>query len=468
MKLYKPINDNKEYIFGKLDNGIEVLNIYDNNSRITKLVLTVSAGFNNDPVEFPGVAHFLEHMLFMGTLQNSNPDFFLSNLNLYGGTSNAITSDEFTSYFFEVHSKHFNMLVEIFSHFFISPLFDANMIVKEINAVNSEHEKNRTSDLWRLNMLLRSLATTGHVYNRFGGGNNTTLSENMRYELIKFFDKYYVAANIKIIVSSNIKTKKVFERINECFKNIPYGMENRIDLANHVWTLPFNYEKELRLDDFNKVVKVVPIEDVQTLNLFWQFPNMSRYFLYKPLDYIAVMIENEAPNSLYTQLKQLNLVVNIDVIKYDENQDVTFLYMFVHLTDYGYSNIPFVISSIFSYIRLIQARGIDQIKYHEISLMKKINFDYDFNLDSDESLVDLSYNLFKYPKKYILNADYVNHAFHDDTYAIISNCLDLMRPFNTIVFICSKNYINETTYIEKWYGTQYEETKLLKQSSHDI
>jgi len=43
--------------------------------------------------------------------------------------------------------------------------------------VNSEHEKNLPSDLWRIKQVNRHLAKPDHAYSKFGSGNKTTLSE---------------------------------------------------------------------------------------------------------------------------------------------------------------------------------------------------------------------------------------------------------------------------------------------------
>jgi len=58
-----------------------------------------------------------------------------------------------------------------FSRFFSEPLFTASSAEKEINAINSEHEKNKADDNWRLKQLKRSLSVPNHPFNMFGTGN---------------------------------------------------------------------------------------------------------------------------------------------------------------------------------------------------------------------------------------------------------------------------------------------------------
>ena len=83
-----------------------------------------------------------------------------------------MTSDEFTSYYFSMHSHpNYHQVLDHFSRFFIDPLLDANMINKEINAVHSEYEKNLVIDSWRFLELIRKMAYPNHCFHSFTIGN---------------------------------------------------------------------------------------------------------------------------------------------------------------------------------------------------------------------------------------------------------------------------------------------------------
>lgn len=51
----------------QLENGLKVLLVHDPESEIASAALDVKAGSWNEPNEFPGLAHFCEHMLFIGS-----------------------------------------------------------------------------------------------------------------------------------------------------------------------------------------------------------------------------------------------------------------------------------------------------------------------------------------------------------------------------------------------------------------
>jgi len=59
-------------------------------------------------VELPGLAHFLEHMLFMGTEKYPEENDYSKFLAENGGSSNAYTSSDHTNYYFDVSPKELN------------------------------------------------------------------------------------------------------------------------------------------------------------------------------------------------------------------------------------------------------------------------------------------------------------------------------------------------------------------------
>ena len=70
-KLEQSPHDKNAYDLFKLTNGITCLLIDDRNSGkeagMCSCAIAVNAGSFNDPPNRPGLAHFLEHMIFMGS-----------------------------------------------------------------------------------------------------------------------------------------------------------------------------------------------------------------------------------------------------------------------------------------------------------------------------------------------------------------------------------------------------------------
>ena len=64
IEIVKPKVDKRSYKYFKLENGIRCLLIHDPEGDMSAASLDVKVGAALDPKEYPGTAHFLEHMLF--------------------------------------------------------------------------------------------------------------------------------------------------------------------------------------------------------------------------------------------------------------------------------------------------------------------------------------------------------------------------------------------------------------------
>lgn len=125
-------------------------------------------------------------------------------LNKNAGMYNAYTDLLETNYFFSSSNEGYEGGIERFAQFFIKPLFTESCTDRELNAVNSEHEKNINDDMWREFQLSRFLSKKDHPYNKFGTGNLKSLKhEGIRDDLIKFYNTYYSANLMCLVLESN-------------------------------------------------------------------------------------------------------------------------------------------------------------------------------------------------------------------------------------------------------------------------
>lgn len=89
--IVKSQQDNRDYRGLQLSNGLKVLLISDPATDKAAAAMTVDVGHMSDPENLPGLAHFCEHMLFLGTKKYPNENAYSTYLSENGGTSNAST-----------------------------------------------------------------------------------------------------------------------------------------------------------------------------------------------------------------------------------------------------------------------------------------------------------------------------------------------------------------------------------------
>ena len=135
-------------------------------------------------------------MLFLGSSKFPKENTYKEYLNRFGGSSNGATAMEYTSYFFSINANKFEGALDIFSQFFVSPLFDEDAIYREVQAVDSEDSKNRILDGRRNLQVIKSLMDPSHPYSKFSTGNRQTLTDGNKVEktilaMHSFYKKNY-------------------------------------------------------------------------------------------------------------------------------------------------------------------------------------------------------------------------------------------------------------------------------------
>ena len=104
MKLQISPADEKKYRILELENGLKVTLISqpptnENEEMPCAASMVVGAGFYHEPRGIPGLAHFCEHLLFMGSEKYPIENTFEQFVAKYGGYYNASTNETFTRYY---------------------------------------------------------------------------------------------------------------------------------------------------------------------------------------------------------------------------------------------------------------------------------------------------------------------------------------------------------------------------------
>ena len=142
--------------------------------------MVVGVGSMYDPPEAQGLAHFLEHMLFMGTKKYPAENAYDAFLHKEGGSDNAFTEIEYTVYHFEIPQEGLFQALDMFAQFFIHPLMLEDSVERELNSIESEFQLSKNSDQCRLHQLMCDTCgqtVEQHPFANFSWGSMKSLKE---------------------------------------------------------------------------------------------------------------------------------------------------------------------------------------------------------------------------------------------------------------------------------------------------
>lgn len=450
--IIKPQNDKRNYKHIILDNKLEVILISDKETSVSAASLAVNIGHYEDPEEYLGLAHFLEHMLFLGTKKYPDENYYNKYLNEHNGMSNAYTSSEQTNYYFSIQSGYLKKILDVFAQFFIDPLLSESATDREINAVDSEHSKNINSDGWRIDRILRVIAKPEHPFHKFSTGNLETLKKkDIRERLLEFHEKYYSSNMMKLVVIYNPKEDMNEESISKYVRQLFSGIENKKIVHSKYNGKPFILNKKNKL--CSKLIKMVPVADTRMLNIYWQIDNMDELFDYKPTEYISNLIGHEGKGSILNILKQTGLGTSLSAGIYDNDRSMNVLATSVELTKRGFRYIPTVIDIILTYIEKILK--VEEEIYNEMATISDLKFKFLKKMKPIEYVVALSANMLRYPTKYVVAHGYTYKPFESKTKKIIDEVLSKLNRKNAIIIISSKKYEKKMDTVERFYKIEY-------------
>lgn len=269
--IQKSQQDAKSYRGLVLPNGLKVILISDPTAQKSAACMSIEVGHMSDPPEIPGLAHLCEHSLFLGSKKFPSDNDFRLFLSENGGYSNAQTFADVTKYFFDILPEKFEEALERFSQMFIAPLFNIDSVMREILAVNSEHEKNLASDAWRVRMVNKKLAIQEHDYCKFGTGNAGTLTRADICEKLKeFHGRFYRSGNMMNLA---VMGKETLDQLEKVVKKY---FEDEIE--NLYVELPKWSDKVFEEQSMMTKTFIVPVHDVRSMTLQFQTPCLLRYY----------------------------------------------------------------------------------------------------------------------------------------------------------------------------------------------
>uniref|UniRef100_A0A8C9F5B4 Insulin-degrading enzyme n=1 Tax=Pavo cristatus TaxID=9049 RepID=A0A8C9F5B4_PAVCR len=426
-EIIKSPEDKREYRGLELANGIKALLISDPTTDKSSAALDVHIGSLSDPPNIAGLSHFCEHMLFLGTKKYPKENEYSQFLSEHAGSSNAFTSGEHTNYYFDVSHEHLEGALDRFAQFFLCPLFDESCKDREVNAVDSEHEKNLMNDAWRLFQLEKATGNPNHPFSKFG-----TVCFKNAYYISKL--KCYLFQSLDELTSLVVK---LFSEVEN--KNVPIP-----EFPEH----PFQ-EEHLR-----QLYKVVPIKDIRNLYVTFPIPDLQKYYKSNPGHYLGHLIGHEGPGSLLSELKAKGWVYTLVGGQKEGARGFMFFIINVDLTEEGLLHVEDIILHMFQYIQKLRTEGPQEWVFQECKDLNAVAFRFKDKERPRGYTSKLGGMLHYYPIEEVLAAEYLLEEFRPD---LIEMVLDKLRPENIRVAIVSKSFEGKTDRTEDWYGTQYKQ-----------
>lgn len=300
------INDKRNIKGIELENKIKLIFISDPNINYSSCSVGIGAGYLHDT--YPGTAHFLEHLLFLGSEKYPEQNEYHSYIQINGGEDNAFTGDNITCYYLALETSFLKKGIEMLSWFFRAPLLNESHIDSEMEIIDSEHNKNILSDAWIMDDIFKNFIQDGSKYKKFGTGNLKSLNGIKKQDIYDFYNKYYTTDNMYVCVVDSKDLNSMISEYLHYFQAIPLKVFNSNNSNNS------NRFKKDKIEFIeNDLIFFNSSSDYLILNYYLIMDvdetNLDEYQL---VHFISYLIGTEYYESMGYYLKENNIIKNIN------------------------------------------------------------------------------------------------------------------------------------------------------------
>ena len=440
IEIVKSPNDSRSYRYLVLDNELTAILVNRPEEGKAGAALAVARGSNHDLPEHPGIAHFLEHMLFLGTEKYPDPDEYSDFISKHGGSNNAYTSNEITNYFFDIDEQQFPEGLDRFAQFFVAPLLDADYVEREKNAVHSEYQMQMRSDNWRGFAVLKSVMNPDHPTSRFNIGSLETLADADRELVAQYYNDHYSADQMVLITVSQRSLDEQEALVRERFGGVPNRKLGDAPVPPSLFlqeSLPLAYGYQTVMAN-------------RELTIDWPVPDIKPHYRTKPLGFIGNLLGHEGEGSLYDLLSTRGWANYLSAGGSRDDSGNSSFSVAIGLTDTGWQFRDEVHGLVFAYIERMSAEAVEEWRFNELAKIGDLNFRF---VEQGSTLGTVN-SLIQWNRLYepadLLQGSYLYTAFDSN---LIKEYLTYLTRENAITSIAAPDL--ETDLTEKWFNVPY-------------
>eukprot|EP00980_Cylindrotheca_fusiformis_P021601 scaffold8454_cov136-Cylindrotheca_fusiformis.AAC.2 len=419
--------------------------------------MVVGAGSMHDPPECQGLAHFLEHLLFMGSKKYPEENAYDEYVSKHGGSDNAWTEYEHTVYHFEIPQEHLKGALDMFAQFFTHPLMLESSVERELKSIESEFQLVKNSDSCRVQHLM--CHTCGHDIEehpiaKFSWGNLRSLQDEPKERnvdplerLWAFYKEYYFASVMRLVVIGAYSLDALQEYVVQSFSDIP-GRDTEVSFERNHYTSKKDVGMPFTEACLGKVFYIAPVGDRHALSITWQVPSQIENWKSKPCDYLAHLIGHEAEGSLLASLKAKSWATaccaGVGAEGYENSSSHALFIVSITLSEEGVSRWQKIVTEVYQYIGMLRyhcENGLPRWIFDELQSIQEVSHRYDDEPSPEdfvETMAETMAPVYNLPASRLLDG---SALLFDYDPAKVKNLLDVyFSPFNSRIDLASAKF----------------------------
>ncbi|MBI2451326.1 MAG: insulinase family protein [Parcubacteria group bacterium] len=205
-----------------LKNGFRIITAPMPGAKNLTVLVMAGVGSRYENKKNNGLSHFLEHMMFKGTVKRPQAIDISKELDSVGAIYNAFTSKEYTGYFVKAAAQHDNLILDVISDIFLNSTLkkeeidrERNVIIEEINSYLDDPDR-------YIGFLFERLLYGDQPVGWDIAGQKENIRKIQHKDFVKYLSNFYRAKNV-VVIAAGAVTDSFIPKIDDYFSGIRPG-----------------------------------------------------------------------------------------------------------------------------------------------------------------------------------------------------------------------------------------------------
>src|SRR5687767_13493948 len=203
-----------------LPNGLTLLIQPDPSAPVVSVVTHVKAGFFDEPDEWSGISHVLEHMFFKGTARRG-VGAIARETKAAGGYLNAGTGYDHTSYFTVLPASSLAAALDIQSDALLHSVIDEGELARELQVIIQEAKRKRDTPGAVAHETLHEVMFDRHRIRRWRIGHEADLAQFTRQDLVSYYRSRYVPERVIVAITGAVDPDRALDLARAAYADWP-------------------------------------------------------------------------------------------------------------------------------------------------------------------------------------------------------------------------------------------------------
>jgi len=202
-----------------MPNGLTLITEEMKHIRSISIGIWIKTGSRDEDLEWNGISHFVEHMVFKGTRHRS-AEQIARQVDSIGGNIDAFTAKECVSFSMKVLDEHLPIALDVLSDLVLNPIFDDQDITRERGVILEEIKMDEDNPDYLVHEIFTQNFWKDHALGRPILGTRDSVKRFERMPVVDFYRQRFIPGNVIITAAGNLDHDQFVQLVARHFENM--------------------------------------------------------------------------------------------------------------------------------------------------------------------------------------------------------------------------------------------------------